>query len=429
MSRLKGFFSRFKKKAGENFFAAGTPAFPIPRYLEKKKYRYDPQMALTLARFAQWAYPENHCYSRDYSNREEFLLDITKKKEQARALGFKQVDYVFSEETNILVFIVRRGRKVILCFRGTVVNNFINWSTDFNAQGVPMEDFGNVHKGFSRALETVWQELRDKLGPLKKYRLWLTGHSLGGALALLAAARLAVEYPEHYGKALRGIYIFGAPRVGDGGFRRAFKKKFLHHRCFAFANHNDVITVVPPFVKRIMGYRDVGHILFFNWKRKLKRKRELSELKTLRAFLAGYFNEQVLAGFNLEKISNDWNTFKRYFRKGFTQLKLSRSATAKESEQWRRFKQFFTRELPMLEPKPAKNKPGRRQGRPRLFKMIIDLFIELFVELNPYVFASHDIATYIANIEKHASGGPPGAKGRRPLDPRLEHDGRESLNL
>ena len=57
--------------------------------------------------------------------------------------------------------------------------------------------------------------------------MWLCGHSLGGALVTLAAARLLRE-----GLSPHGLYTYGHPRVGD---RTGFVRKFNQHfRAWAF---------------------------------------------------------------------------------------------------------------------------------------------------------------------------------------------------
>ena len=102
---------------------------------------------------------------------------------------------------------------------------------------------------------------------------------------------------------------------------------------------------------------------------------------------------------------NDWKTFKHYFNKGFSEIKLARSISMskKELKHWYRFKRFFTKELHDLEPEsePQKNDEQADEGRPKLLKMVMDLFVELFLELNPYVVDSHDIAIYIKNLERN----------------------------
>ncbi|MFK4214043.1 lipase family protein [Streptomyces sp. NPDC030920] len=72
---------------------------------------------------------------------------------------------------------------------------------------------GFIHYGFGEALDGAWAQIR---GAVDEFRdndqtLWFTGHSLGGALAMLAAARLHFE--EHNLTA-DGVYTFGQPRTG-----------------------------------------------------------------------------------------------------------------------------------------------------------------------------------------------------------------------
>lgn len=94
---------------------------------------------------------------------------------------------------------------------------------------------GRVHFGFRRALREVWEPLVERLAPLRKERpgrpLWLAGHSLGGALAMLAAARL----PE-----IQAVYTFGAPLLADEDFAAAYAVP-----TFRFVHGEDVITKVP----------------------------------------------------------------------------------------------------------------------------------------------------------------------------------------
>ncbi|MCK7478059.1 MAG: lipase family protein [Candidatus Moduliflexus flocculans] len=78
------------------------------------------------------------------------------------------------------------------------------WLTDWT-------NGSKVHRGFKSALEEVWDDLFPYLKALqgRGCRIWMTGHSLGAALATLAADR--------YGE-VQGVYTFGSPRVGNGRF-------------------------------------------------------------------------------------------------------------------------------------------------------------------------------------------------------------------
>jgi triacylglycerol lipase len=390
---------------------------------------YDHRVALNLATLSQWAYPFGVAVSVDYKTNEDFLEDMERKRKKASAWGFKNFQYAYSEDMKILALILRKRRDVVICFRGTVLDNTINLHADIQARFVPMASFGLVHKGFSSAVESVWAEIKTRIPPGEHLRVWLTGHSMGGALALLAGARFATEYKGRQNIVINGLYVFGAPRVGDQDFADAFNNTYLYRRSFLLAKYNDIVTVLPPCIKKIWEYRDVGNIIYIDPEGALKSIECLSEIKTLRYFLSGYFSEHLLAGFNKEKISQDWQTFKRYFTRFFSELKPVVSTPREESDNWFRFKNFFTKELPTMEPGPDQEVPGmgarnsrhtkhkqnsknecnnegnsdgEHRGERRLLRMIGDLFLELFVEINPYVVESHDIESYIENLENWA---------------------------
>src|SRR5262249_24342235 len=92
-----------------------------------------------------------------------------------------------------------------------------------------------MHRGFRRALDQVWDDLETHLDELRSRPLWLTGHSLGGALATLAAARLATT------RGGKGLYTFGCPRVGNATFTTT-----VPHPWHRFVNSNDVVARLPP---------------------------------------------------------------------------------------------------------------------------------------------------------------------------------------
>src|SRR5205823_8259206 len=72
---------------------------------------------------------------------------------------------------------------------------------------------GRVHRGFSSVLRHTWDRVETVLEAARDKPLFLTGHSMGGALAVLTACRLAKA-----GRPPVATYTFGAPRVGDPAF-------------------------------------------------------------------------------------------------------------------------------------------------------------------------------------------------------------------
>jgi hypothetical protein len=95
-----------------------------------------------------------------------------------------------------------------LVFRGTT--GPVDWRRNARTLLVDWPEGGRVHAGFIGALEGVWAELAAALDA-GSAPVFYTGHSLGGALAMLAASR----------RPPLAVYSFGAPRVGDAGFAEA----------------------------------------------------------------------------------------------------------------------------------------------------------------------------------------------------------------
>lgn len=146
---------------------------------------------------------------------------------------------------------------VIVAYRGTEPDNLRDWVTDAQS-ALTSGPAGRVHGGFMRALLDAWREVRSAVASMQDHgqSLWVTGHSLGAALATLAVAswRLEADKPVH------GLYTFGQPRVGDREFEMRFNLDFKS-QCFRFVNNNDIVTRVPL---RLMGYSHVGTFLYFD---------------------------------------------------------------------------------------------------------------------------------------------------------------------
>jgi triacylglycerol lipase len=125
---------------------------------------------------------------------------------------------------------------VLVAFRGTEADRFGDLFDDARF-GLVGWAHGSVHQGFRDALDRVWGRLSDRLADLGTSRaVWFTGHSLGGALATLAADRFADT---------AGVCTIGCPRAGDRRFAAAFDHRF-GARAVRYVNDTDVVTHVPP---------------------------------------------------------------------------------------------------------------------------------------------------------------------------------------
>ncbi|MDQ5910196.1 MAG: lipase family protein [Pseudomonadota bacterium] len=163
----------------------------------------------------------------------------------------------FIERRDIEAFIAYSDSAIVLSFRGT--DKIKDWMTNSDLLLTSAKaGTGKVHGGFLRALCLVWNDILEILDEVQKKAqpLWITGHSLGGALATLAAARFVSEM----GKPVAGVYTFGQPRTGDREFCRIFNAD-LKQRFFRFVNNSDIVTRIPP---RELGYGHVGLLRFFD---------------------------------------------------------------------------------------------------------------------------------------------------------------------
>lgn len=173
--------------------------------------------------------------------------------------GFAHCRLIDRRETQCLV--LANDRAIVVAFRGTEPGKLKDWMSNLDIQLVD-GPFGQVHCGFNLALTHVWDEINARVATYqdKAQSLWLTGHSLGAALATLAAARWReADKPVH------GLYSFGGPRVGNRAFERTFDQDF-GARNFRFVNNTDLVTRVPL---RAMGYSHAGTTLCFDDKGKL----------------------------------------------------------------------------------------------------------------------------------------------------------------
>src|SRR5204862_4428973 len=76
----------------------------------------------------------------------------------------------------------------VLAFRGSDPVTLPNWVTDVVVRLVERVDYdGRVHHGFSSVLKRTWAKVEGLLHEIDGKPLFLTGHSMGGALAVLTA--------------------------------------------------------------------------------------------------------------------------------------------------------------------------------------------------------------------------------------------------
>ena len=159
---------------------------------------------------------------------------------------------------NTQVYLATSDEQILLAFRGSenpasldglkdwLLTNAVNMlvvpegriGSDFMAAGVG----ARFHFGFMSALAEVWDPLKAALDAelaRKDRPVWVTGHSLGGALATLAAWRLEQQFVP-----VTAVTTFGAPMIGNQLAANAFETLFAG-RSFRYIDDADLVPRLP----------------------------------------------------------------------------------------------------------------------------------------------------------------------------------------
>lgn len=141
-------------------------------------------------------------------------------------------------------FVLESERSSVLAFRGS--GSAVDWVSDFIAQQTPyraVKNGGQTHKGFTDIYMSARAQILAIIEKLPGDKpLFITGHSLGGALATLAAIDIACN--SHISSPI--VYTFGTPRVGDPKFVRLYNSKISTH--WRFQNEYDIVPHLPTLV-------------------------------------------------------------------------------------------------------------------------------------------------------------------------------------
>lgn len=220
-----------------------APTDDLPEYsFNHRAKRYDANNAYWLSFFADSVY-----------------LDHEANEAILQQLGFDTIAWHSSGSTQC--FVASNPEAIVIAFRGTEPTDFNDIATDLKAAQI--EGFGGkVHTGFLGAIEEVDAEVLNSITEQQNNRqtVWITGHSLGGALAVLCAAHLQQNHIK-----VNGVYTFGQPRLGNRGFSKRYNKN-LGSRTFRFVNVDDIVPDLPPESLKLGGastrYHDVGKLIW-----------------------------------------------------------------------------------------------------------------------------------------------------------------------
>ncbi|GFS34231.1 alpha/beta-Hydrolases superfamily protein [Actinidia rufa] len=210
-----------------------------------------------------------------YENR-AYLETTVRDQWKMEFLGSFDFWNEYQEKATTQAFMLRdktvNPELVVVAFRGTESFDADAWCTDFDMSWYEHSGMGKVHAGFMKALglqknarwpknlqqaddhpAVAYYHIRDLLKELlqasDREKFILTGHSLGGALAILFPAILAFHGEEWLLERLEGVYTFGQPRVGDEKFGKFYEGTFFKHfgTCIYFDSfYNGKVVAEEP---------------------------------------------------------------------------------------------------------------------------------------------------------------------------------------
>ena len=232
MQKLKNNMSKYNDKS--------TPRAKKTEEAENKEDRYikdpfDQELCIRLAGVA----------SACYKSSKSIVHDL-------RALGMNYHEYELISKDNAQAYVIWNNEEVIVAWRGTEPSEYKDVLADLKFRKVSGLD-GRVHRGFKGYVDKIYDQVLAKVKEItakKWYKVYVTGHSLGGASALICTNR----FEEHF--FVQACYTYGSPRPGGWKYSQSFKTKVFRVR-----NNNDVVTKVPP---TWFGYKHVGQLCYID---------------------------------------------------------------------------------------------------------------------------------------------------------------------
>jgi len=185
---------------------------------------------------------------------------VRQKLKQAFNVNDNAVIWLYGSERDTQGVMIELEDCYVIAFRGTEfytprllslsrlrsVRKDLITDLDFPKQQDALINHINMHNGFLNALKEIWPTIKQKIQANSK-ALWLTGHSMGGAIS--AAAALIDS------SRVKGLYTYGMPCLGGDDIAE-YCEEHLADKIFRYVNENDfIVNVMPQFLS---GYSHCG---------------------------------------------------------------------------------------------------------------------------------------------------------------------------
>lgn len=177
------------------------------------------------------------------------------------------------DDTQYLIKKTSNGNVIVIFDQS---NSFQDWKRNFSFWKVPYKDMKTkffVHAGYCKCWKACRDEIMDKIESLSPKSITITGHSYGGAIAILCAedcwfrfikTREESEDEETQATSLRGkiqCWTFGCPRILGLWNYRKIKERW--EGTTLFNNSSDIVCCLPPFLllyRHVTKQTHIGHL-------------------------------------------------------------------------------------------------------------------------------------------------------------------------
>lgn len=145
------------------------------------------------------------------------------------------------------------GYRYFLVFRGTELNKPEDLHTDLNIISEYLNPTTFVHRGFYQAYLSIQEEVNQAVAKLPANApLYVCGHSLGGALAVIASTALH--------RPVEACITFGCPKVGNKAFYALMRAPYCR-----IVNDNDLVPSIPSGILLIIRTKIIKRHWLDSW--------------------------------------------------------------------------------------------------------------------------------------------------------------------
>lgn len=152
---------------------------------------------------------------------------------------------------NQVAWVCRRGDIAVVAFRGTDMTEIRDWICDASFATIGVTG-GDMHHGFHSGWHGLKDEVERALGDNRPKHIWLTGHSLGGGLAVACAH----DWEFADGPKVDGVVTFGQPCIVKLNLAQHWVQS-IRPRMLRVVNEDDLVPHLPP------GYIYFGGLAWF----------------------------------------------------------------------------------------------------------------------------------------------------------------------